>query len=362
MAQLFGKEWKKEELLSRIGHLSQVGGISLFEYSDGKARGLRAAQIRTGSGLSFNVLVDRAMDIGTADFAGYPLGWHSCTGLCHPAYSLPLEKHWLDSFGGGLLTTCGLTNVGKPNQDREENLPLHGVISGTPAENININYTWHGDNLDISIEGIIRESSVFGPNLSLHRLIWTRLGEKKIFIEDVITNEGCLSSPLMVLYHTNIGWPIFDKDTFIIMPSRNVEIINANTEEEMEHYAFFRDPEKQATEKVYSHDMIPDSSGNVRLAVVNSNLIHPCFGVYIKYPYKELPRFTQWKMMAEGTYVLGLEPGNCGVRGRASERANGMLEYLEPGQSRSFHLEIGVITTPEELSQISDLVEDLLQV
>jgi hypothetical protein len=361
MVQLFGKEWKKEDLLSRIGRLSQVGGVSQFEYSDGKARGLRAAQIRTGSSLIFNVLIDRAMDIGAAEFSGYPLGWHSCTGLCHPSYFLPLKSHWLDSFGGGLLTTCGLTNVGRANQDQQKDLPLHGVISATPAENININYTWHGDNLDLSIEGIIRESSVFGPNLSLRRLIWTRLGEKKIFVEDVVTNEGGISSPLMFLYHTNIGWPIFDKDAFMIMPSRNVEIINAETEEEMEYFAFFRDPEKKATEKVYSHDLIPDSSGNIRLAVVNPNLGHPCFGVYLKYPFKELPRFTQWKMMAEGTYVLGLEPGNCGVRGRAAERANGTLEHLEPGQSRSFHLEIGVITTPEELSQISDLVEDLIK-
>ncbi|MBN1901070.1 aldose 1-epimerase family protein [Candidatus Sumerlaeota bacterium] len=361
MVQLFGKEWKKEDLLSHIGRLSQVGGISQFEYSDGKGRGLRALQIRTGSGLIFDVLIDRAMDIGAAEFAGYPLGWQSSTGLCHPRYFLPLDKHWLDTFEGGLLTTCGLSNVGRPNQDQEKELTLHGIISGCPAENVNINYAWHGDNLDMSVEGVIRETAVFGPNLCLRRLIWTRLGEKKIFIEDEVANEGGVSTPLMFLYHTNIGWPIFDKDASLILPSKNVEIINAKSEEDMEHFSFFHDPDKKATEKVYSHELIPDTSGNVRLAVVNSNMNHPCFGVYMKYPFKQLPRFTQWKMMGKGTYVLGLEPGNCGVKGRAAERANKTLEFLEAGESRKFNLEIGVISTPEELSQVTDLVEDLLK-
>jgi hypothetical protein len=66
-------------------------------------------------------------------------------------------------------------------------------------------------------------------------------------------------------------------------------------------------------------------------------------------------------MIGEGTYVLGVEPGNCSVLGRARERAEGTLQYLEPGKSLVFHLEIGVISSPEEMNQISDLVDNLLR-
>jgi Domain of unknown function (DUF4432) len=40
--------------------------------------------------------------------------------------------------------------------------------------------------------------------------------------------------------------------------------------------------------------------------------------------------------------VLGLEPSNCGVEGRAKDRARGVLQYLEPDESREFEVEIEV--------------------
>jgi len=361
MAQLFGREWGKEDILRHIGRISQVCGINQYEFLDGKARGMRAAEVRTGSGLVFTVLLDRAMDIGAAEYAGCPLSWNSCTGLCHPSYFLPIQNHWLDTFGGGLITTCGLSNVGIANMDNGKEHPLHGVITGIPAENVKVDYSWHGNNLDISIEGTVREASVFGPDLTLQRLIWTRMGERKIFIEDRVTNEGYHPCPIMFLYHINIGWPILDKESVLIIPSRNTIPRDAAAEEDMDRFASFQAPQKNYEEKVFFHEMIPDSAGNIQMAVINSSLESPCFGIYIKYPYKELPRFTQWKMIGEGVYVLGIEPGNCEVRGRAWEREKGTLQYVESGKSRTFHLEIGVITTPEEVSQISDQLEDLMK-
>jgi len=361
MAQLFDNEWKREDLLRRTGRLSQLCGVRMYEFMDGKEKGSRAADVRTGSGLIFTLLLDRAMDIGPAEFAGCPLAWHSCTGFPHPSYFIPFRDCWLGTFGGGLVTTCGLSNVGTYNVDTGKEFGLHGVITSSPAENVKIDYKWNGDDLDICVEGTVREAAVFGPNLALHRLIWTRLGEKKIFIEDRITNEGYQESPVMFLYHINIGWPILDKDTIFITPSKKVTPLNAEAEKEKDDYPFFDFPQKEFREKVYHHDMIPDPSGNVQLAVVNPSLHSPCFGIYLKYPYRELPRFTQWKMIGEGTYVLGLEPGNSSVMGRSRERAEGTLQYLDPGESRSFHLEIGVISSQEEMNQISDLVDNLLR-
>jgi hypothetical protein len=68
---------------------------------------------------------------------------------------------------------------------------------------------------------------------------------------------------------------------------------------------------------------------------------------YVKYDKESLPFFTEWKMMGEGVYVVGLEPGNCHVQGRAKEREMGTLEILEPGEEKMVELEMGVLLKGE---------------
>jgi hypothetical protein len=41
-------------------------------------------RFRTGSGLSFDIMVDRAMDLGGMSFRGVAIGWHSPTGFRSP--------------------------------------------------------------------------------------------------------------------------------------------------------------------------------------------------------------------------------------------------------------------------------------
>lgn len=55
-------------------------------------------------------------------------------------------------------------------------------------------------------------------------------------------------------------------------------------------------------------------------------------GLAIWYSADTLDHFTQWKMMGEGEYVLGLEPGNAWVDGRATARAKNDLKFLAPGE------------------------------
>ena len=58
----------------------------------------------------------------------------------------------------------------------------------------------------------------------------------------------------------------------------------------------------------------------------------------ISYNADELKYFTQWKMMGEYEYVMGLEPGNCLPDGRRDMREKGVLEFLAPGEERVFNL------------------------
>ena len=53
--------------------------------------------------------------------------------------------------------------------------------------------------------------------------------------------------------------------------------------------------------------------------------------------------------MGEGDYVVGMEPANCLVEGREVDRAVGRLQFLEPGESRPYHLEIGVLASAGEI-------------
>ena len=63
MSALFGQTLSRTELMKRIGDLSQVAGIRLLSLRDGYEDGVRIADVRSGSGLRFQVTLDRGMDI-----------------------------------------------------------------------------------------------------------------------------------------------------------------------------------------------------------------------------------------------------------------------------------------------------------
>ena len=63
----------------------------------------------------------------------------------------------------------------------------------------------------------------------------------------------------------------------------------------------------------------------------------------MKFRPEELPEFVQWTMTGEGTYVLGLEPATCRVEGPSAEEVAGRIIRLEPGETRSHHLDIEVV-------------------
>ena len=44
-------------------------------------------------------------------------------------------------------------------------------------------------------------------------------------------------------------------------------------------------------------------------------------------------------MRGERDYVLGLEPGNCLPDGRDVMREKGLLEFIDPGNEKTHHIE-----------------------
>ena len=118
MVQLFGREMSRAQIAASAGALSQFAGVRLMTLGDGLERGIRLLEFRSGSGLRFTVLVDRAMDIADLDHKGRSVGWHSPTGFRSAALHSPEAEDgfsWTRSFSG-FLATCGLDHILGPQR------------------------------------------------------------------------------------------------------------------------------------------------------------------------------------------------------------------------------------------------------
>ncbi|HEX9005700.1 MAG TPA: aldose 1-epimerase family protein [Bacteroidota bacterium] len=350
MIELYGKKIGKPDLLARIGSLAQVAGIRMMELQDGPERGVRVADVRTGSGLRFQVSLDRGMDIAAAEYKGMPLAWRSPTGDAHPAY---FDRHgagWTRTFPGGLMTGCGMTYAGAAGRDEGEELGLHGRLSHLAAFDVASSTHWEDGQCCFHLEGSVRESATFRENLLLRRTIETGLGSSVITIRDQVVNEGHSRSPLMMLYHVNAGWPLVDRGSRLLLHARDSRPRDAVAAPGLSEARVFTAPVCGYREQVFYHDLIPDAAGFGTALLQNDTL---AVGMFVRFRMRELPRYIEWKMMGEGEYVVGMEPANCLVGGRAAERAAGTLCHLEPQESTAFELQIGLLDDPESLARFS---------
>ena len=201
----------------KISHSAQLGGIETSVLDNGAGSGTRIAWINTGSGLRYKVVIDRGMDIAEAFFNEHSLTWLSHSGVTRPEPFSNRGLDWLRTFGGGLLTTCGLDHVGGPEADEFGERGLHGLISNTSAE---LESIIQPDplkgNLEFSITGKIRQTKVFGPTFELKRTVSGTIGMAVLRIHDEVTNLANTPAPHMLLYHLNFGWPLVDEGTDLL--------------------------------------------------------------------------------------------------------------------------------------------------
>jgi hypothetical protein len=238
--------------------------------------------------------------------------------------------------------------MGADSRDEDLSLGLHGRVSHLPATNVSWDGRWEGDDYILSVSGRVREAIVFGENIELTRRIEARMGESRLFIRDEAQNLGFRCEPHMILYHINIGFPAVSDTSRLIAPTISASPRDADADAGKEALARMQPPTEGYREKVYFHDLRADSDGKVTTAIVNPDL-GGGFGVYCTFRKDQLPYFTEWKMMNQGTYVVGMEPGNALVLGRAAERDAGRLQHLAPCERRVYELEIGVVEGPEEV-------------
>lgn len=323
-----------KQLKPYVGTMKQLAGVRTSVLDDGRGRGVRVADCDNGSGLSFQILLDRGMDIGRATFKGIPLSYLSPVGSVHPAYYEPDGLRWLRSFGGGLLTGCGMSHVGTPEAETgmrvDGPLGLHGRLSNTPAENMSVSEGWEAGQYRLKLSALLREASFFAENLECCRTISTAMGENSITVCDRVTNRGVRPAPLMVLYHINTGFPLLSEHAVLSAKVRSTTPRTAAAAEGLKAWQHSQPPTANYAEQCFYHDIEPEADGMARMMLTN-----PDCGLTLEVAYRkaELPFFTQWKMMGQQEYVMGLEPANCHPDGQTVEKEKGTLRMLQPDET-----------------------------
>ena len=346
---LNGTHYTRQQIIERIGNPDQLGGLRPVVLAEGKARGLDAIELDTGGGLTATVLPGRGLDISRADYKGTNLVYRSAVGDIHPSFYEPEGLGWLRTFTAGLLTTCGLTYFGPPNTDQGETLGLHGRYSTLPARQVNHRTWWNGDDYEMEISGITEEGALFGDKMRLTRRIRTQLGASGLTIHDTAENIGFQETPLCLLYHINLGFPLLDTEARLYVSSDQVIPRDEHAGSGLEERFTFSPPIPGWEEQCYFYKMNAGANGMAHAALVNPDL-DGGLGVCISFSRETLPWLTEWKMVGQGDYVLGVEPGNLPVMSRNSLRQEGMLETLTPGETRDFQVHLDVLEGQEAIA------------
>ena len=365
MPELFGTGYTRDSLLRRVGRLEQVAGVRLVTIGDGQARGVRVLEFRTGTGFAFDVLIDRCFDIGRCELAGQPLSWLSAAGVTGPWYYEPEEWGWFRGWGGGMVVTCGLDHTLGPAEDTAEhfNQPhirrtvrygLHGRAGGLPARLAGYGERWDGDDCVLWAEGEVTQSAVFGEHLVLRRRIEARVGESRFTMHDEVENAGHTRTSHMLLYHCNAGFPVVDEGAELLAASRRT---TTDYDAPVDGYQVLSAPVRDATEACFEHELVAEPAGTVPVAVVNRAL---GLGVYQVFRIGQLPHHTVWRMMGEGTYALAMEPSTNRDAGRLDARQRGELQWLAPGETRHYDLEIGALPGVAAIGRFADRVAALI--
>jgi hypothetical protein len=326
------------------GDLAALGSVRLVTLEDGPGRGVRVLEFRTGAGLRFEVLVDRAMDIGAAEFQDRTVGWRSPTGIRHPAFHEHADENglsWLRSFSG-LLVTGGLDHTLSPRtvDGSRYRYPgretirhgLHGRIANTAARLTGYGEQWLDGRWVLWAEGECRQVAVFGEHLVLRRRIEADLGGTEIRLFDTVHNAGFEPTPHRFLYHVNLGWPLVDEGAEV---HGHVREVLWSQDPDAAHPGDHRrigGPLVGALESAYQLDLAADDDDRTRVRVVNERL-----GIFFEVDYRqeEFPAFIQWVNRRAGAYAVALEPMTHGIDADPSpDRESSFL--LEHGDERTY--------------------------
>ena len=307
---------------AKLANADQVATAVESVVSSGAAAGSRAVDLRVWDGIDLRLLPDRGLDIGAAWFRGTPLAWISQTGEQSPPRPEDLvDQDWGDAWGGGLVTTCGLSNVGAAS----EGYGLHGTYTARPAADLQVERT----SSEVTVT-----ATVVDPPFTLARRIVTSVGQGLVRLDDRVVNESDWTAAAPLLYHVNVGVPLWDDDAYLETDAHEVVPRDAASAVGLPTWDEPPSPEDGVPERVFEH-----------VGASWARLTNPRLGVELTVR-SSLPRLWQWVDPKSGTYALAIEPANCSVLGRAHDIATRQMPFLDPGEARSSWLTIAARRLP----------------
>lgn len=281
---------------------------------------MRAIDITPFDGIATRLLPDRGLDIGSAWFSGVPLAWVSATGESPPVEHLA-GMAWGRAFGGGLLVTCGLRNVGAPSEGHG----LHGTFGHLCAQDVVT--TRSLADATVTVTGRVVDDRE-EPLLEVRRRITVSAAVGRIDVEDAATNLGDEPGAAPLLYHCNFGFPLWSGAARLEL-TRVRTVARDEASEDMLSAWQLPPPVSVGPERVLEHTIEDGAPGWARVS--NEDL---GIGVTLRWDSGVLPIINQWLDPNPGMAVLGVEPSNCRTRGRAYDRAQGALPMLDPEETR----------------------------
>jgi hypothetical protein len=315
------------------------------------------------------IIPTRGMNLWEARCGDVRLGWDSpVKEVVHPGH-VNLQARgglgWLEGFGEW-INRCGLESNGAPGPDEVPNntgkivtteLTLHGRISYVPAREVVVSIDAAPPHR-IRVRGVVVETMMFGPQLSLTTEISTEPGSTSLFLDDEVKNVGGLPQEMQTLYHCNFGPPILEDGARLVAPAARVAPRDPRAAEDdgVAQYDRYGPPLTGYREQVYYLDLAADSKGETEVLLKNRAGDR---GASLRYLLKELPHFTVWKNTA-GTasgYVVGLEPATNFPNPRSVERKAGRVVLLAPGATHhavltvTAHLDAPSVRASEERIQ-----------
>ncbi len=283
----------------------------------GDGRTLTCQKIALPGGLAATVCWDRCMGITRLRYRGVPIAYLGKTEE-RDDLSQPFESR----FSGGMLYTCGLLNVGPGDGGQ----PTHGRIHMQSAAYRGVRLADEA----LTLWGEMREASLLGENLLLRRELAFSLETAQVRVSDTLVNQSAHPQPYMLLYHINLGYPFLSEHLKLSLPSgTETRPATAEARAHAAELAGCGAPMPDFAEQDYSH-RLPAKDGICHVAAVNAAL-----GIRMELAYRAdtLPLLQQWRCLRSGDYVLGLEPANNRVGGRAQAMAEGNLPVLAPFES-----------------------------
>ena len=328
------------ELSNYMGNPYQVYGLRRYTLADGFAKGTEVVDVKTGGALEYTVLPSRALDISLASFRGVNLTYLTPGGETYPSYYKGKGDDWLHSFFGGLLTTCGPFNIGRACESGGREYALHDRFSNTPARFVCAGFPDEGG---IEITGQIDFGALGKEKIRVLRTIRSPIYSSSLTITDRIENYGFAESPLVILYHTNWGYPFLTENTKVYVDASGMECYDEYSAAHAAKVLDVSPPDPAAREKNYFHTM-NFKDGSAHAAIVNPDLNN--LGVLLTFS-PELKYMTHCKVENPVDYLVALEPCNTLCMGRAEIERRGILPRIGPGEIKTMSLRIDITEGPE---------------